>query len=84
MVGTAIDVAFPAAFVMVAPSVKVVVPAGANQTVVDQYLAPAGDTYWVQRQNAATGAGGTRVSIDDTAPTTDLYDLAAVEVLAAP
>ena len=31
--GTAIDVAFPAAFVIVAPSVKVVVPAGANHTV---------------------------------------------------
>ena len=32
--GTAIDVAFPAALVMVAPSAKVVVPAGANHTVL--------------------------------------------------
>jgi len=32
LAGTAIEVAVPAALVMVAPSVKVVVPAGANHT----------------------------------------------------
>ena len=57
---------------------------GAGQTLVDQYLAPAGDTYWVQRQSATTAASGTTVTINDTAPTADLYDLAVVEVLAAP
>lgn len=57
---------------------------GAGQTMVDQYLAPAGDTYWVQRQNAPTPASGTAVTTNDTAPTADRYDLAVVEVLAAP
>jgi chitodextrinase len=55
--------------------------AGTNQTVVDQYLAPVGDTYWVQRQNATTPAAGTAVRINDTAPTSDQWDLAAVEVV---
>jgi hypothetical protein len=55
---------------------------GANQTVVDQYLAPAGDTYWVQRQNSPTPASGTVVTINDTAPTTDQYNLALIEILA--
>ena len=35
VVGTAIDVAVPAALVIVAPAVNVVVPAGANQTAFD-------------------------------------------------
>jgi len=54
---------------------------GFNQTVVDQYLAPVGDTYWVQRQNAATANAGTAVTINDTAPTSDRWDLAAIEVV---
>src|SRR5262249_6349315 len=54
---------------------------GSNQTVVDQYLAPVGDTYWVQRQNATTPSVGTAVTINDTAPTNDMWDLAAIEVV---
>ncbi|MBW0000984.1 MAG: DUF1929 domain-containing protein, partial [Verrucomicrobia bacterium] len=46
-----------------------------------QYLSPTGDTYWVQRQNAATAASGTSVSINDTVPTTDRYNLTICEVL---
>lgn len=57
---------------------------GPNQTLVDQFLAPAGDTYWVQRQNAPTAASGTLVTINDTAPTNDMWNLALIEVLAAP
>ena len=57
---------------------------GPNQTLVDQFLAPAGDTYWVQRQNAQTPASGTVVTINDTAPTTDQWDLSIIEILAAP
>jgi hypothetical protein len=57
---------------------------GANQTMVNQYLASVGDTYWVQRQNAPTAASGTTVTLNDTAPTTDRYNLTIVEVLAAP
>ncbi|HZC73480.1 MAG TPA: Ig-like domain-containing protein [Jatrophihabitans sp.] len=55
---------------------------GASQSLVDQYLAPAGDTYWVQRQNSATAASGTLVTVNDTAPTGDRYDLALIEILA--
>jgi len=54
---------------------------GSNQTVVDQYLAPVGDTYWTQRQNATTANAGTAVTINDTAPTNDKWDLAAIEVV---
>ncbi|HLH08324.1 MAG TPA: N,N-dimethylformamidase beta subunit family domain-containing protein [Terriglobales bacterium] len=55
---------------------------GTNQTMVHQFLATgAGDTYWVQRQNAATPSSGTAVRINDTAPTGDSYNLAAVEIL---
>lgn len=57
---------------------------GPNQTLVDQFLAPAGDTYWLQRQNAPTAATGTLVTINDTAPTNDMWNLAVIEVLAAP
>jgi hypothetical protein len=54
---------------------------GASQVLVHQYLAPVGDTYWVQRQNAATATSGTTVTINDTAPTTDRYNLTICEVL---
>jgi len=57
--------------------------AGANQTVTRQFLTPAGDTYWVQMQNNVTPASGTAVSINDSAPTADRYNLAIVEVLPA-
>jgi hypothetical protein len=57
---------------------------GSGQTVVYQYLAPVGDTYWVQRQNAPTPLSGASVTINDTAPTGDRYNLAICEVLAAP
>jgi len=54
---------------------------GPNQTMVHQYLASVGDTYWVQRQNSATPASGTTVTINDTAPTSDRYNLSIVEIL---
>jgi chitodextrinase len=56
---------------------------GANQAKVDEYLAPTGDTMWVQRQSAATPAAGTQVALSDSAPTADRWNLAAVEVLPA-
>jgi hypothetical protein len=52
----------------------------AGQTIVDQFLAPSGDTFWSQRQTATTPASGTSVPISDTAPTNDRWDLAAVEI----
>ena len=55
------------------------VPAG--QTMVHQYLSTLGDTYWVQSMTAPTPAAGTVVTINDTAPTGDRYNLTIVEVL---
>ncbi len=54
---------------------------GTGQTLVHQNLTTAGDTYWVQMQNSPTPASGTSVTINDTAPTTDSYNLSVVEVL---
>jgi len=53
---------------------------GTNQAVVHQDLTSTGDTYWVQMQNAATPLSGTSVTINDTAPSTDRYNLSVVEV----
>jgi len=56
---------------------------GTGQTVVHQFLAPVGDTYWVQRQTNPTAASGTVVTINDTAPTGDRYDLSIAEIRVA-
>jgi len=50
---------------------------------VHQDLSSTGDTYWVQRLNAATALSGTTVVLNDTAPATDRYNLTIVEILAA-
>jgi hypothetical protein len=57
------------------------VPTG--QTSVHQYLATTGDTFWVQRQTSTTPASGTAVTINDTAPTADRFNLSLCEVLPA-
>jgi uncharacterized protein (TIGR03437 family) len=55
--------------------------AGAGQMVIHQYLAPAGDTYWVQSQTAPTAVTGSKVVLNDLAPTTDRFNLSIVEIL---
>jgi hypothetical protein len=54
---------------------------GPNQTLVHQFMPTVGDTYWVQRQSGPTSLSGTSVTINDTAPTSDRYNLTIVEVL---
>jgi hypothetical protein len=56
---------------------------GTAQTVVHQDLTSTGDTHWVQMQNAATPVSGTSVTINDTAPTGDRYNLTICEILPA-
>ncbi len=56
---------------------------GAGQTLVHQDLTSTGDTYWVQRESNPVSASGTQVTINDTAPTKDSFNLAIVEILAA-
>jgi len=54
---------------------------GANQITADEYLAPVEDTFWVQRQTApSTGGSLVPVTINDTAPTNDRWNLAVIEI----
>ena len=53
---------------------------GSGQTLVHQYLAPIGDAYWVQRTTGAVPLSGTSVTISDTAPTGDRYNLSICEI----
>jgi hypothetical protein len=58
-----------------------VLPAG--WVLLDQWVnTSVGDTYWTQYTNSPTGAAGSVVSVKDTAPTTDPWNLVAVELLA--
>ena len=54
---------------------------GAAQTLIHQFLSPAGDTYWVQRQNGASPQAGTVVTINDSAPTSDRFNLSICEII---
>lgn len=56
---------------------------GAGQMVVHQFFPPVGDTYWVQMQSSINLLSGTSVTINDTAPSGDRYNLSIVEVLPA-
>ena len=55
---------------------------GANQVLVHQYFPPVGDTYWVQRTLNPTPVSGTSVTINDTAPTSDRYNMFIAEIRA--
>jgi hypothetical protein len=55
---------------------------GPNQVMLNQYLdTKTGDTYWSQYTGAITGPLGETVTMNDTAPTTDQWNMAAVELL---
>ncbi len=55
---------------------------GANQTMVHQWVdTSVGDTFWVQSRSAAIAAAGTSVQINDTAPTSDRWNFAIVEIV---
>jgi hypothetical protein len=53
----------------------------AGQTVVHQDLSSTQDTYWVQRINSVISSKGTTVTLGDSAPTKDRYNLSICEVL---
>jgi hypothetical protein len=55
----------------------------AGQSLVHQFLSPAGDTYWVQMLNSPVVAPGTGITVSDTAPTADRFNLAIVEIQSA-
>jgi hypothetical protein len=56
---------------------------GSNQTEFDEYLAPVGDTYWVQSQSSVGNPANSQVTLNDTAPATDHFDLSLVEIVPA-
>ena len=53
---------------------------GTNQMLLHQSLASSGDTYWMQMRNAPIPTSGTAVTINDTSPTTDRYNLTIAEI----
>jgi hypothetical protein len=53
---------------------------GAGQTKFDEDLASTGDTFWTQSQTAPGNPANTKVTLNDTAPTTDRWDLSAIEI----
>jgi len=56
---------------------------GAGQAIVHQWVdSPVGDTFWVQSLSAAQPTAGA-VTINVASPTTDQWNLAAIEILAS-
>ncbi len=56
---------------------------GTGQTLVHQWLdAPETDTFWTQARTGVTGPTGSSVTINDTAPVSDKWNLAVVEIRA--
>ena len=65
------------------PTAKVARTVGANQSLVHQLLCTVSGqtcTLWVQQVPTLVPATGTSVTINDTAPTADAYNLSLVEV----
>lgn len=57
---------------------------GTGQVLVHQWVeTTTGDTFWVQAISGYVGTAGTVATINDTAPTTDQWNLSAVEVLSS-
>ena len=57
---------------------------GPNQVLLHQFLdTKTEDTFWSQYTGQATGPAGSSVTLNDTAPTADQWNLAAVEILGA-
>ena len=54
---------------------------GANQTLVSQATDAAGNTQWVQSTKTPTALAKTVVTINDTAPTKDRWNLELIEIL---
>ena len=54
---------------------------GSGQSLVNQWVdTSVGDTFWAQRLTAPTGAVGSVVTLNDSAPTADRWNFTAVEI----
>lgn len=57
---------------------------GSGQTLADQFVdSYSHDTYWSQYQTSPSAPGGTNVTLNDTSPTGDQWNMAAIEILPA-
>jgi hypothetical protein len=55
---------------------------GASQSLISQWVDPGpAETFWVQDETATTPVAGTAVTINDTAPKGNTWNLAAAEIL---
>jgi hypothetical protein len=54
---------------------------GSGQTIVHQFLASGGDTFWSQNQVNASSGSNVQVVLNDTAPTVDRWNFASVEIV---
>ncbi|MBO0728096.1 MAG: Ig-like domain repeat protein [Acidimicrobiaceae bacterium] len=53
---------------------------GPGQTLVHQATDSVGDTYWIQSLSSPVSTAGTAVTINDTAPTHDPFNMVVVEI----
>ncbi|MBJ6725747.1 DUF4082 domain-containing protein [Geomesophilobacter sediminis] len=53
----------------------------AGQVELTEYLAPVGDTFWVQYRSAPTASAGESVTLSCTAPSSDRWNFAAIEIV---
>jgi len=56
------------------------VPGPGQEIFQAQLMDPVGDTYWVQRESSLTSKAGTKVTINDKSPTTDVWNLVLIEI----
>ncbi len=56
------------------------VPGSGQEIFASQLFDSVGDTYWVQREHGLTPSAGTKVTINDTSPTTDVWNLVLIEI----
>jgi hypothetical protein len=55
---------------------------GAGQAIVHQWIDTAtGDTYWAQAASSVIALAGTIVTLTDSAPTTDRWNFASIEII---
>jgi len=67
------------------PNRAVARTAGTGQTLVHQYLDPMGGTYWVQiSSRLAPLPSGSNITINESSPADDPYNLSIAEILAGP
>ena len=63
------------------PSAAIARTLGPGQTMIHEVLSGGRDTFWVQARSGNVTTAGATVQVNDTAPTSDRWNLAAVEIV---